>query len=165
MAFTKCEWNEDVWKGATAGCSAFVGLFNVVAAEDGIEKASEMLKKLGTAMGAHSGEMFKQQLDDQKLDVQKLSELIVGFDASFGAQTEIAHEADAFRLRLHNCPLASAYKMLGIDHETGKRICEDWGVVLYKNLMNALAPNGQYEVVHYRENWDDYCEERFSPGG
>ena len=96
MAFTKCEWNEDVWKGAAAGCSVFVGLFQVVAAEDGSEKASEMLKKLGKAMGTQSGEMFKQQLGDQKLDVQKLSELIVGFDASFGVQTEIEQEGDSF---------------------------------------------------------------------
>ena len=164
MAFTPCEWNEDVWKGATAGCSGFVGLFNSVAAEDGSEKASEMLKKLGTAMGTHTGEMFKEQLGDQKLDVQKLSEFITGLEASFGVRMEIEQETDSFNLRLHDCPLAAAFKAMGVDHETGKRICEDWGVVLYESLMNVLAPNGKYELVRYRENWDDYCEERVSLG-
>lgn len=164
MAFTQCDWNEDVLKGAAAGCSVFIGLANVVAAEEGSEKASGMLKKLGMAMGTQTGEMFKQQLGDQKLDAQKLSELIVGLDGSFGVKMEVEQEADSFNLRLHDCPLAAAYKAMGIDHETGKRICEDWGVTLYSNLMKVLAPNGDYELVHYRENWDDYCEERFSPG-
>lgn len=164
MAFNKCEWNEDVWKGATAGCTAFIGLFNVVAAEDGKEKAFSFLKKLGTAMGAQTGEMFKQQLGDQKLDVQKLSEFIIGFNAPFGCQMEIEEEADSFRIRHHNCPLAAVFKTLGIDYETGEKICEDWGVAIFENIMKVLAPNGQYEIAHYRENWDDYCEERYLPG-
>lgn len=164
MAFTEGEWNEDIWKGATAGCSLFVGLFQTVAAEEGSDRASEMLQKFGTSMGAHSGEMLKQQLGDQTLDVGKLSELIADFDASFGAKTEIEQQDGCFRMRIHNCPLAAAYEMMGIDRESGKRICEDWGVVLYQNLMNVLAPKGDYELVHFRETWDDFCEERFSPG-
>ena len=164
MAFTKCEWNEDVWKGAAAGCSVFVGLFNVVAAEDGEEKAFGMLNKLGTAIGTHTGEMFKQQLGDQKLDVKKLSEFIVAFNTPFGCQMEIEQETDSFRIRHHNCPLAAAYKTMGVDHETGKRICEDWGVAVFENLMKLLAPNGKYELAHYREDWDDICEERYWPG-
>jgi hypothetical protein len=164
MAFTESEWNEDVFKGAVAGCSAFVGLFNVIAAEEGGEKASEMLKKLGSAMGSHSGEMLKESLGGQGLDAQKLSELIAGFDASFGARTEVEQEGDAFKLRVHDCPLAAAYAMMGVDHETGKRICEDWGVTLFGNLMSVLAPNGKYELCQFRESWDGYCEESYSVG-
>ena len=164
MAFTPCDWNEDVWKGATAGCSAFVGLYNVVAAEEGIEKASEMLKKLGTATGTQHGEMVKGQLGDKQVDSHVLSEAIVGLDSAFGAKTEIEHEDDAFTLRIHECPLAAAYGMMGIDHETGKRICEEWGVTLFQSMMKVLAPNGNYELVRYRDTWDDYCEERYSVG-
>lgn len=164
MAFSKVEWSEDTFKGATVGCSVFIGLYNTVAADAGNEKASDMLVELGAAMGTQHGEMLKGQLGDQKLDVQKLSDMIVGLDSAFGARVEVEQEADSFNLRIHECPLAAAYQALGIDHETGKKICEDWGVGLFQNLMNAVAPNGKYELVHYRETWDGVCEERYSPG-
>ena len=162
MAFTKCDWSEDVWKGATAGCSAFVGFICTVAEAIGKEKAFDLLKKLGETMGKRSGQMFKEQLGDQSLDAKKLSQFIIGFNGPFGCQMEIEEHPGYFSLRHYNCPVAQAFKNLNTDYETGKRICYDWGATLFENLLKVLAPEAKYEVVHYRENWDDYCEEMYT---
>jgi hypothetical protein len=162
MAFTKCDWSEGVWEGATAGCSVFVGLFGTVAEEIGKEKAFALLKKLGEGMGKGAGQMFKEQLGDEKIDIKKLAQFIIGFNGPFGCQMEIEEEPTHFRLRHHNCPVAQAFKNMATDYETGKRICYDWGVTLFENLLNVLAPEAKYEVAHYRENWDDYCEEKYT---
>lgn len=161
MAFAKCDWSEEVWKGATAGCSAFVGFIGTVAEEIGKEKAFDLLKRLGENMGKGAGQMFKEQLSNQKLDVKKLSQFIIGFNGPFGCQMEIEEHPTHFRLRHYNCPLAQAFKNMGTDYEMGKRICYDWGLPLFENLMKVLAPNGKYELSHYRENWDDFCEEMY----
>ena len=164
MAFTKCEWNEDVWKGASTGCTVLVAFFNLVAEEVGREKAVEMLRKLGSGMGAQEGDMCKQQLGGQKLDVKKLSELVINASADFGDQMEIEYEDDSFKLKIYNCPLGGAYKALGMDLEAGKKICDHFGGSYCESFMKVLAPGGKYEVVRFRENWDDYCEERYSLG-
>ena len=164
MAFTKWYWTEEIWKGATAGCTIFVALFSTVAEEIGKEKAFGLLKKLGETMGKGAGQMFKDQLGDEKLDAKTLSKFIIGFNESFGCQMEIEEHPTHFRLRHYNCPLAQAFKNLGTDYETGKRICYDWGVTLFENLMKVLAPDGEYEATHYRDNWGDFCEEKYTPG-
>lgn len=164
MAFTYCGWNEDAWKGATFGCSLFIRLFELVAEEHGGEEASAMLRKLGTTMGAQYAEALREQIGDQTLDAEKLSELVVGLDGTFGLQMEVEHEDDAFTLKLHNCPLAAAFKMLDVDGETGKQMCENWGSVFMDALTKGLAPNGDHRIVAFRRGWDGVCVERFSLG-
>ena len=161
MAFTQCEWNEDVFKGAAAGCSMFVSLANLMAEDMGQEKASEMLVKMGTAYGVQSGEMFKQQLGDEKPDAGKLGRFIAADYAKAGLQVETEHENGSFTLRVHNCPFAEAYKALGMDLEAGKKICEDFGLSIMHNRLKPVDPDGKAELVHFRETWDDFCEERF----
>ena len=53
MAFTACEWNEDLYKGAVAGSSLLVGYFNAVAEEFGREKAARTVDPEKTAGGFH----------------------------------------------------------------------------------------------------------------
>lgn len=164
MVFAKCDWNEDIWKGASAGCGVFCAFVSACAKEFGWEKVSAILKGLGESMGSGVGQMFKDQLGNQKLDVEKLSKFVIGFNGPFGCQMEIERHPSFYRLRHHNCPMAAGCKSFGIDYEFMKRVCEDWGAVLFKSVMKVLAPTGQYELSHLRENFDDYCEERYTLG-
>ena len=165
MAFTACEWNEDLFEGAVAGSSLLVGYFNAVAEEFGEDKAAELLRKLGTAMGEHTGEMCKQQLGDQPLDVTKLAEFATGVAGSFGEKLEVEYEDNSFRLRIHNCPFAEAYKALGMDMESGKSICLAISESFSRNFLKVIAPDGHWELANCRESFDDHCEERYSLGG
>ena len=164
MAFTACEWNEDLFKGAVAGSSVFVGYFNAVVEEFGREKAAELLRKFGAAMGEHTGHTCKQQLGGQPLDVKKLAEFATGVASSFGEKLEVEYEDNSFRMRIHNCPFVDAYKALGMDMESGKSICLAIGESFSKNFLKVIAPDGRWELARCRESFDDYCEERYSLG-
>jgi hypothetical protein len=164
MAFTACEWNEDLFKGAVAGTSLFVGYFNAVAEEVGGEKAAELLRKFGAAMGEHTGQMCKQQLGDQPLDVKKLAEFAIGVAGSFGEKLEVEYERNSFRLRIHNCPFVEAYKALGMDMESGKSVCLAIGESFSEDFLKVIAPDGHWDLARCRERFDDYCEECYSLG-
>jgi hypothetical protein len=163
MPFEERDWDEKVWKGASAGCGVFCMFVSYCAKEFGEEKVFSLLRKLGEDMGTGAGNMFKEQLGGQKLDVEKLAEFITGFNGPFGCQMEIEKHPTYFRLRHINCPIANGCKSMQVDYDIMKRVCEDWGVTLFRNITKQLSPAGKYELPHYRENFDDYCEEKYTP--
>ena len=161
MALTKHIWSEDIYKGAIAGTSIFVGFFNVVAEEFGTEKAVELLRKLGTNMGTNSGQNYRKELGDQLLDTKKLAELTTGVTNTFGDKVEVVYEKNSIRLRVRCCPFAEAYKALGMDMISGKVICKAMDESFCKAFIKEIAPNGRWELTKCRESFDDYCEEKY----
>jgi hypothetical protein len=140
-------------------------LLKTVSDEIGMDRAVILHTKACETMGATQGKMLKEQAGTEEIDAKAAWSLAKRVPESIGVSMEVVEESpQEVVVKLGKCPVYSAAKMLGMDHESIESMCRSGAVRIMDTMTKQLNPNLSHQLRKFRSSEDDFCEEAIVQG-
>jgi hypothetical protein len=150
---------EEIFNAKVGSLEMYGALFNIVAKEDGLDKAFKMHAAVGVPEGDKMGKAIKDYLAGKKINLTDLNKFMTSSMNSSGLSPEIKEGSKSLTLRFEKCPMYEGLQKAGLDHKTIQKMCAVMSKAEY-NAINKYYPELEGKVK-FRESPKGSCVEEF----
>lgn len=151
---------EEVYQATKKVFGLYGALFDLVAREVGMEKALALHVEAHERLGITAGKLIQEKLGKERLDLQRLGNILQESNLSIGIESELAGVTPtSIVFRNLRCPLYDGYRMGGLDDRTAETICQRGAPAKLGSTLKYLNPDIKYSLRYYRMKSDEPCEE------
>jgi hypothetical protein len=154
---------EDAFKAATTALSLYGAYLSAVAQEIGMDRALAIQNKTFESMGAHQGQMMREQSHLQEHNAQTAWALISTIPKTLGVDLKVEEESpQRVSVRCDRCSVFEAAQSLEMDVKGIEAFCKAGPNRFMDAMARQLNPDLKFQVGKFRSSSDDFCEEELT---
>ncbi len=152
---------EATFNGVKNGLIFLQAFQNKVVQEIGKERTLELDAMSSAELGATQGMMLKEQIGENNLDAIFASKIIFKYlEQELGVTPVMKEESpDKVVYSCGRCPIFESYHLFGADNKDIETACRASAVGFMDALVKQLNPELNYELIRFRSEADDSCDE------
>ena len=150
---------QDTFNAAKTVAAMYAGFSKDATETLGFEKALELHRRQGHALGVMMVEAIRQALGGRPFDTETLASVTVSADAMLGIMPAIETTPVSMKQTVHGCPFYEGFKAAGLDHATIEQVCAAFSGG-EGQAFAATYPFLEHRV-EFRATPDGACTEEF----
>ncbi len=150
---------QDAFTAAKTVSAMYAGFSKDAAEAMGVDKALDLHRRQGHAMGVMMVEAMRQALGGTPFDTATMESVMVSADAMLGITPAIETTPVSMKQTVHGCPFYEGFKAAGLDHATIEKVCAAFSAGEAEAIA-AAYPFLEHRL-EFRATPDGACTEEF----